>query len=79
MDAIHKQLETHGYVLNTVTSDALVLKHQTISVHSADQISVELDQFQKIYYIYWWDLILHLKWTTLEYEIKFWKQNYPVI
>ena len=32
----HKQLETHGYVLNTAATDALVLKHQTIIIHSAD-------------------------------------------
>ena len=32
----HKQLETHGCVLSTVATDALVLKHQAISIHSAD-------------------------------------------
>ena len=32
----HKQLETHGYVLSTVATDVLVLKHQGISIHSAD-------------------------------------------
>ena len=30
----HKQLEMLGYVLNTVHTDALVLKHQGISIHS---------------------------------------------
>ena len=28
--------EMHGYVLSTVTADALVLKYQVISIHSAD-------------------------------------------
>ena len=32
----HKELETHGYALSTVATDALVLKHQAISIHSAD-------------------------------------------
>ena len=32
----HKQLETHGCVLSTVATDALVLKHQAISTHSAN-------------------------------------------
>ena len=31
-----KQLETHGYIFSTVATDALVLKHQAISIHSAD-------------------------------------------
>ena len=33
---IHKHLEKHGCALSTVTTDALVLKHQVISIHSAD-------------------------------------------
>ena len=32
----HKQLEVHGYILSTVTTDALVLKHQGIRTCSAD-------------------------------------------
>ena len=32
----YKQLAIHGYVLSTVNTDALVLKHQAISTHSAD-------------------------------------------
>ena len=32
----HKELETHGCVISTVAPDALVLKHQAISIHSAD-------------------------------------------
>ena len=34
----HKQLERHGFVLSTTAFDALVLKHQPISIHSADWI-----------------------------------------
>ena len=45
----HKHLETHGCILSTVATDALVLKHQTISTHSADQICIAFDQFKKKY------------------------------
>ena len=31
-----KHRETHGCVVSTVATDALVLKHQTISIHNAD-------------------------------------------
>ena len=31
-----KHLETHEYVVSTVAADALLLKHQAISVHNAD-------------------------------------------
>ena len=31
----HKQLETHGYVLRTVVTDALVQKQQAINTHNA--------------------------------------------
>ena len=31
-----KHQETHGYVVSTVATDALVLKHQAISIHNAD-------------------------------------------
>ena len=33
----------HGWLLGTVATDALVLKHQAISKHSADQLFIELD------------------------------------
>ena len=33
---INKQQKTHGRVLNTVATNALVLNHQAISIHSAD-------------------------------------------
>ena len=39
----HKQQETDGYVLSTVPDDGLVLKHQAIGSHSADQIFIVLD------------------------------------
>ena len=39
----HKQQEMHGYILNTLATDAVVLKHQVISIHSADQTSITLD------------------------------------
>ena len=42
----HKQLETHGCELSTAATDALVLKHQAISIHSAEWI------FINIYYIH---------------------------
>ena len=42
----HNQLETHGCILGTVAADALVLKHQAISIYSADKISIVLDQFR---------------------------------
>ena len=33
---ILKHRETHGCVVSTVATDALVLKHQAISIHNAD-------------------------------------------
>ena len=60
-----KQLETHGCLLSTVATDALVLKHQTINNHSADKICIVLDQFYtKIYCIH-----SEQVQTTLENEI----------
>ena len=41
----HKQLDTHWYVISTVATAALVLKHQTISIHSADEMFIVSDQF----------------------------------
>ena len=32
----HEQLEAQRCMLSTVATDALVLKHQVISIHSAD-------------------------------------------
>ena len=31
-----KHRETHGYLVSTVATDALMLKHQAISIHNAD-------------------------------------------
>ena len=33
---ILKHRETHGCVVSTMATDALVLKHQAISIHNAD-------------------------------------------
>ena len=63
----HKQRQTHGCVLSTVATDALVLKHQVTKIHSAYQISFELGQFQT--------QILRQWWTTLENKIKL--KKYP--
>ena len=41
----HKWLETHGCVFSTVATDALVLKHQAISTHSADWTIIVLHKF----------------------------------
>ena len=38
-------------VLNTIDTDALVLKHQYISINSVDQISIALG-FRQKYYIH---------------------------
>ena len=37
MYLIHKGLETHGCVYSAVATVTLVLKHQAISIHSADK------------------------------------------
>ena len=42
-----KHLEMHGYLLSTVATDTLVLKHQAISICSADCISVVLEEFHR--------------------------------
>ena len=50
---LHKQLEMHGCIISTVATDALVLKHQAISIHGADGVSVALDQLHKnIWYLH---------------------------
>ena len=41
-----KHQEMHGCIVSTVATDALVLKHQAISIHNADLTFVVLDQFQ---------------------------------
>ena len=51
-----KHLELQGCVLTTVATDALVLKHQAISNHSADKIS---DQF-----LTQWFVVEAIIWTN---------------
>ena len=61
-----KRRETHGCIVSTVATDALVLKHQAISIHNADKTFIVLDQFYiKPQYI---------RWTASENEITFWKK-----
>ena len=63
----HKQLETHWCILSTVATDGLVLQHQAINSHGADQIFIVLDQFLT--------KLLHLQWKALENYIKFWEKK----
>ena len=49
MNLNHKQWEMLGCVLSAVGTDVLVLKHQAISIHSADQISDALSSFRPKY------------------------------
>ena len=63
----HKQLETHGCVLSTLAIEALVLIHQAIGIHSAEEILIVLDQFHTE--------ILHLWGPTSENKITFWKKK----
>ena len=46
---------------------ALVLKHRATNIHSADQISIALDQIQTKQYIY--------RKRAFEDRIKFWKKK----
>ena len=36
----HNELETHGFIISTLATDVLVLKHQDISIHSADLVFI---------------------------------------
>ena len=38
-----KQLERHVCIFSTVATNALVLKHQGISIHSVDEIFIALE------------------------------------
>ena len=62
-----KHRETHGRVVSTMATDALVLKHQAISIQNADLTFIVLDQFQI--------KLLHIRWTASENKITFWKKN----
>ena len=61
-----KHRETHGCVVSTVATDALVLKHQAISIHNTDQAFIVLDQFHI--------KIPHLRWTISRNKITFLKK-----
>ena len=61
-----KHRETHGCVFNTVAADALVLKHQTLSIHSVDKRFIVLEWYHTT--------ILHSEWTTWASRIAFWKK-----
>ena len=52
----HKQLESHGCLISTVATDALGPKHQAISIHSADLVSIVLPKIRT--------KMLHLLQTT---------------
>ena len=54
---------------STVATDALVVKHQAISIHSIDWMITVSDQF--------YTEILQLQWTILDNKITFWKKNHP--
>ena len=44
----------HGCVLITVATDAVVLKHPGITIHSAEEVLTALDHFYtKILRLYW--------------------------
>ena len=58
--------ETHRCLINIVAPDALVLKHQAISIHNADLIFIVLDL--------WHAKILNLLQTTSEIKITFEKK-----
>ena len=70
-ELIHKPLETHGCLICTVATAALVLKHQAISIHST------------VYLLCWASFVQktqHSMRTKLESEIKLKKKKkYPVV
>ena len=45
MELTHRDLIMHGYLISTVATDALVLKHQDISSHSADEVYIVFDHY----------------------------------
>ena len=46
-----KHRETHGCLFKTVATDALVVKHQAISIHSVDKYLLYLSAFTPQYLI----------------------------
>ena len=57
----------HGCIVSTVATDALVLKHQAIIIHSADKIFVFVDKFRTEY-----DSYMEQYWKI---KLNFWKKN----
>ena len=45
MSLTHKHLKMHGFVISTVATDALALKHQ--SIHVAGSIAYKFNVFSK--------------------------------
>ena len=56
---------TWVYIHSTVATNALVLKHQVISIHVADQIVIASDQLQRK--------------NIANRKISIWKKNYMVV
>ena len=56
-----KHSETHGWVVPTVATDALVLKHQAISILSTDSTLNLLDQFHMKILLYCWTTFSEIK------------------
>ena len=48
----HEHQEMHAFILSTVATDDLVLKHQAISIHSTDKIQYTGLVPHTKYYIY---------------------------
>ena len=64
-----RELVMHGCVISPVVTDALVLKHQAIRTHSADQIQAALDQFNKKCLLSkgWGDENIQHRWPNMVY------------
>ena len=71
----HKQLEMHGCVLSTVPTDAIVQRHQIISIHNADWIFIVFGQFHTDKY----SIYREQKIIGIENKIIFWNKKYPVV
>ena len=57
----------HGSILISMATNALVLKHQTISIHSADLRYIILHQFHT--------KLLHVLWKISENVVIFWEKK----
>ena len=49
-DLTLKRQEVHGCIRSSAATDALVLKHQAISIYGADDIFIRLDQLNHTEY-----------------------------